>query len=250
MSNSESDALGKRAREMIEKMKQKKFEGKNLNSMFNMLAKNDEKPKNNIFNKLINKKPKEEKKTPPMKTDNDLLLEDEDDTIDKMEEEVKQLSFDNNNFDNEAEDLEGGSSSDNSSNFEGGDDTSDLDLLIMNQEAEEDDGESEVNEAEEYEFQLTAYTSQLFMRDLINVLRFDLSEISERCPKLVKRNFRLFDESLQRRVHLYEHIIHLAHGFCRPGFIKFVTHNSLLSNQTLHRVGKPYEPGYNRFYDA
>jgi transcriptional regulator len=219
--HSESNMLGKRAREMIEKMKQKKFEGKNLKGMVNMLSSKDKSSKN-IFKNLF-KKEEEEKKIAPNKNESNLLNQDDENTIDKIEEEVKQLSFDNNIFDDEAEELEGGSSSDYSSDFEGGgDDITELDLLLANQDNEE---ESESNEAEEYEFQLAAYTSQLFMRDLINVLKFDISEVFERCPKLVKRNFRLFDESLQRRVHLYEHIIHLAHGFCRPGFIKFVTHN-------------------------
>lgn len=117
--------------------------------------------------------------------------------------------------------------------------------------SDEDEGENEEeDESEEYEYMLLEYSSQLFMRDIITCLNFDKTEIKEKCPKLVKRNFRIFDESLQRRVHLYEHIIHIAHGFCRPGFLKILTHKGLLTDDNLHRVTKPYEPGYSRFYDA
>jgi len=97
---------------------------------------------------------------------------------------------------------------------------------------------------------LLSYTSQQFMRDLITCLQFDLTEVKENCPKLAKRNFRLFDESLQRRVHLYEHIIHIAHGYCRPGFLKIICNRGLLNDESLHRASKPYEPGHNRFFDT
>ena len=126
---------------------------------------------------------------------------------------------------------------------------SDDEESIESDDGEGEDGEDN-NEAEEYEFMLLSYTTQLFMRDLITVLKFDQTEIKEKCPKLTKKNFRIFDETLQRRVHLYEHIIHLAHGFCRPGFLKIITNKGLLEDDSLHRITKPYEPGYSRFYDT
>ena len=137
--------------------------------------------------------------------------DEEDDTIGKLQKEL--------------DDIKSGDPEDK--DFEGGED-SDLQHLLSDTNVGEDEGESaneERNEAEEYEYLLTRYTSKLFMRDLINVLKFDTTEVSENCPKLVRMRFRLFDESLQRKAHFYEHIIHLAHGFCRSGFLKIITHD-------------------------
>ena len=144
---------------------------------------------------------------------------------------------------------------DNKVDFEGGMDVtqSRIDSLEDDSDEAEDDeteDENDSDEEEEYEFLLLEYTAQYFMRDLITCLKFDKTEVKENCPKLVARNFRIFDESLQRRVHLYEHIIHLAHGFCRPGFLKIICNNGLFTDDKLHRATKPYEPGHSRFYDA
>ena len=165
-------------------------------------------------------------------------------TIEELEKEVNDLSAENN---------EGGSSSSNFSDYEGGDDVdSDFDKLM-----EEDlqinhttENGLEDDEAEEFEEILSQYNSEMFIKDLIKVLNFETAEIVQKCPKLVKKNFRLFDESLQRKVHLYEHIILLAHGFCRSGLLKMLTNKGILDTNSLHRSSKPFEPGHNNFYDA
>ena len=134
------------------------------------------------------------------------------DTIGKLEKELEEINS------GVAEDKD----------FEGGE-GSDLEHVLSDTnagegEADSDEDGDQMNEAEEYEYLMTKYTSRLFMKDLINVLKFDTTEVAQNCPKLVKSKFRVFDESLERKAHIYEHIIHLAHGFCRPGLIKIVTH--------------------------
>ena len=179
---------------------------------------------------------------PPANTDNE-----EEDTIGKMEREINNITKD------ESKNLN--LNSPNDEEFEGGFyETKGLfgeeDSEGEHSESESDSDNQDTNEAEEYEFMLLTYNSQNFIKDLIKCLKFDQTEIKKHCPKLFKRNFRLFDESLQRKVHLYEHIIHLAFGFIRPGFLKIITNRGLLSDDKLHRTSKPYEPGYNRFFDT
>ena len=165
-------------------------------------------------------------------------------TIEEMEKEVNDLSAE-----------EEGGSSINNSDFEGGDDEEDSDFeKLMNEDiqirATTENAQDEDDEAEEFDELLSQYNSEMFIRDLIKVLNFDTAEIAEKCPKLVSKNFRLFDESLQRKVHLYEHIILLAHGFCRSGLLKILTNKGILDTNSLHRSSKPFEPGHNNFYDA
>ena len=159
-------------------------------------------------------KPREERKE-ELSLENQDENDEENDSIGRLEKELENIN---------SGDLE-------DKDFEGGED--DLLHLLSDTnvgEGESDEEDEERNEAEEYEYLLTKYTSRLFMRDLVNVLKFDTTEVSQNCPVLVRMNFRMFDESLQRKVHFYEHIIHIAHGFCRPGFIKIITHDGLMDD--------------------
>ena len=78
--------------------------------------------------------------------------------------------------------------------------------------------------------ELSSYTSEDFIVDLAFALKFDWRSISINCPDMLKNWFYTYDESLWRYVHLYEHMILLANGFWRPGFIR------LLSNYGIHSV--------------
>ena len=53
--------------------------------------------------------------------------------------------------------------------------------------------------------------------------------------------------SLYKKVHLYEHIILFAHGFCRSGLLKMLTNKGILVTNSSHRISKPYKPDYNKF---
>jgi hypothetical protein len=159
-----------------------------------------------------------------------------------MEKEVKRTS----EVIKEEEEKEGGekwedTNSDKSSGEGEDDDDTDTD----------GEGESdEEEELEEFEAAMSSYTTQLFLADLIKVLDFDKTQINIRCPKLIEESFFFFDESLQRKVHLYEHIILLAHGFCRSGFLKIITNKTSIDEESYYRISKPYEVGFNKFFDT
>lgn len=66
---------------------------------------------------------------------------------------------------------------------------------------------------EMFEDDLENYTSDDFIIDLVLSLQFDLTQVRTRSPKLFRHMFFTYDDSLERYVHLYEHIVLLAHGF-------------------------------------
>ena len=76
---------------------------------------------------------------------------------------------------------------------------------------------------EKFQEELSQYSSEDFISDLILSLQFDLSQVKINSPKLFKNMFYTYDESLWRYVHLYEHFILLAHGFWRPGFVRILS---------------------------
>ena len=201
------EKMGNKIRDLMIKKSLTKANKKHENYLSGMIG---AAKKNKKLGNKPTQKPREERKGELSSRYQD-ESDEEDDTIGKLQKEL--------------DDIKSGDPEDK--DFEGGED-SDLQHLLSDTNVGEDEGESaneERNEAEEYEYLLTRYTSKLFMRDLINVLKFDTTEVSENCPKLVRMRFRLFDESLQRKAHFYEHIIHLAHGFCRSGFLKIITHD-------------------------
>jgi hypothetical protein len=118
------------------------------------------------------------------------------------------------------------------------------DIDSDNTEDEED------NTAEEFDGMMAAYSTQDFMKDIIKVLKFDTTEVEIKLPQIVKRGFRIHDESLQRKVHLYEHVILAANGYCRPGFLKILTQKQSISKETLKSIHRPFEVGFNKFYDT
>ena len=86
--------------------------------------------------------------------------------------------------------------------------------------------------------ELSSYTSEDFIVDLAFALKFDWRSISINCPDMLKNWFYTYDESLWRYVHLYEHMILLANGFWRPGFIR------LLSNYGIFNTVYPNNHDY------
>ena len=81
----------------------------------------------------------------------------------------------------------------------------------------------EVELKEKFEEEFEKYDSQEFIVDLINTFKLDLSDAKESWPKLYKNKLYLYDESLCRHVHFYEHIILIAQGLCRPGLISILS---------------------------
>ena len=81
----------------------------------------------------------------------------------------------------------------------------------------------EIELKEKFDEEFEKYDSQEFIVDLINTFKFDLSDAKESCPKLYKNKFYLYDESLCRHIHFYEHIILIAQGLCRPGLISILS---------------------------
>ena len=71
--------------------------------------------------------------------------------------------------------------------------------------------------------EIESYTPEDFIKDLTVILDFDMSSIKENSPLVYKDNLYFYDESLERNVHLYEHIIFLSKEYCRPGLIRLLT---------------------------
>ena len=78
---------------------------------------------------------------------------------------------------------------------------------------------------EKFEEELANYKSEDFIIDLVLSLRFNSSQAKNQCPILHKNKFYIYDDSLWRYVHIFEHMILLAHGYCRPGLINLLTTN-------------------------
>ena len=103
---------------------------------------------------------------------------------------------------------------------------------------------------QKYKFLLKEYSSEKFITDLTRAIRFDDSKIRRKCPLLIKKKFTFTDLSLQRPVHIYEHIILLAHGYCRPGFLKLICNTEQMTEKDINLISEPFNCGQNPFYDA
>ena len=228
------EKMGEKIRDLLSKQSLNKASKKHGNFLSGMLG---AAKKNKTLKLKPTQKHREDRKE-SLSDESKNESDDGNDTIGKLEKELEEINS------GVAEDKD----------FEGGE-GSDLEHVLSDTnagegEADSDEDGDQMNEAEEYEYLMTKYTSRLFMKDLINVLKFDTTEVAQNCPKLAKSKFRVFDESLERKAHIYEHIIHLAHGFCRPGLIKLVTHGDLMDDDSLYRASRPYEPGHNVFFDT
>ena len=106
------------------------------------------------------------------------------------------------------------------------------------------------DDLQKYKFMLKGYSSEKFIQDLARAIKFDKSKIRRRCPELIKNKFTFTDLSLQRPVHIYEHIILLAHGYCRPGFLKLISNTELMTENEIKLIPEPLNCGQNPFYDA
>ena len=76
---------------------------------------------------------------------------------------------------------------------------------------------------EKFEEDLVNYKPEDFIVDLILALKFNTTNSKEKCPIIYNNKYFIFDESLWRYAHLYEHIILLAYGFCRPGLVDLLS---------------------------
>ena len=69
--------------------------------------------------------------------------------------------------------------------------------------------------------------------------------MKEKCPVLGKLEW--YDCSLNRKVHLYEHVILMAHGLIRPSFVHFLSLRSKVDEATLKemKLRKKQLPEFN-----
>ena len=109
---------------------------------------------------------------------------------------------------------------------EGGEET--IEGLLNNETIINDDSNSnafydDAELKEKFEEELSNYSPEDFIIDLVISLKYDCSKIANACPDLFKNYFYTYDESMWKYVHLYEHIILLASGFWRPGLIKMIS---------------------------
>jgi hypothetical protein len=75
----------------------------------------------------------------------------------------------------------------------------------------------------DFEKSMDIYLTSTFLEDLIIILGSELDTNLFGSPKKLKSELTWYDPSLQRDVHFIEHIILLAHGYCRPGLVEFLT---------------------------
>lgn len=73
-----------------------------------------------------------------------------------------------------------------------------------------------------FEQEFHNYKAHEFIADLTKILKPKITEPQNLGKDNFNSKFTRYDRSLQRNVHLYEHIILLAHGFCRPGLIEIL----------------------------
>ena len=53
---------------------------------------------------------------------------------------------------------------------------------------------------------------------------------------MARNDFFMFDESLKRRVHIFEHVILMARGYVRPSFLKLLCRNDPLPEEEYHAL--------------
>ena len=95
---------------------------------------------------------------------------------------------------------------------------------------------SKKDQQKNFNEEIENYTSDKFIKDLIKVFDFDKSTIYEKCPKVHADNLFFYDESLERKVHLYEYFILLARGYWRPGLVRILAQDDLQGD--MHKLRK------------
>lgn len=89
---------------------------------------------------------------------------------------------------------------------------------------ESESGEEEVeNEEQIFEKKIQEYSLLEFIKHLMDSIAIDKSKIAEFCPYMVERNFKVFDQILERDLHFFEMIIYTASGRSRTSLLPILT---------------------------
>ena len=139
------------------------------------------------------------------------------------------------NKDNDSSSVSNGSSSNNS------DDSSDEDIqnkdidtiekLVGNNQNKKKTSKNKKTKHKNFDSEINAYTSEKFIKDLILIFPIDMTSIENKIANISEDYLYFYDESLERNAHLYEYIILLAKGYCRPGFVRLLTWEGLYQNE-------------------
>ena len=132
--------------------------------------------------------------------------------------------------------------------YEGGeaDKTLGLQDPVKGEETKQNEFYDDSEVKEKFKEEMNKYKSEDFIIDLVLSLKFDSTFIQNKWPNLCKNRFYTYDESLERYVHLYEHVILLAKGLWRPGFVRMLA----FEHGTFDEVYPTFEIDSDRVYTS